>query len=225
MPSRDFTDFYFSCFDTSFGAVHNGLDRKALLKLEGDERQEAERLLLNAIETSIDSRPIEAVGVLKLQAASPILKQRLASSIDANYEYNRVHSAWALFQIERYPDAAHIIVDILKHTHLSNQWSRMKAVQALAAFGKNLFVVDILLETLFDQDNFIGFLATRSLKHIFASDKEIMDGLNQIERIQIKIKDPDPRRSDGIKGFLGKLLPLIRSQCFEENRGQTTVSG
>ncbi|NTU61823.1 MAG: hypothetical protein HGB05_00090 [Chloroflexi bacterium] len=185
MPSQTFQDFYQSCFDTSFGATRDGLNVQALLNLEGDELAEAERLVLQAVETSVDPRPLCAAGYLKLQAAGAILKRRLKSSVDVGRVDNRVHIAWALHQIERYPESARIVVDVLTHTPKDNQWSRMMAVEALADFGEMPLAVIALLETLIDEDHFIAYLATNSLKRIFKLDAAVVSILNEIQLMQI----------------------------------------
>jgi len=55
MPSYDFEQFYESCFSRSFEIVHDGVNEKSILKLHGDERKEAERLLLQSLGTDKDS--------------------------------------------------------------------------------------------------------------------------------------------------------------------------
>jgi hypothetical protein len=186
MPSKAFQDFYHSCFDTSFGATRDGLNIQALLNLTGNELAEAEQLVLQAIETSVDSRPLRAAGYLKLRAASAALKQRLNSAVDAGRPYNRVHMAWALFQIEKYPLAAEIIVDVLIRTPKDKgyQWSRMMAVEALADLGEMPLAVTTLFDTLLDEDGFIAYLATNSLKCVFKSDATVVNVLNAIQQMQ-----------------------------------------
>ena len=55
MPSHDFERFYESCFGDSSGAIHDGVDDKAILNLQGDERKEAERILLQSFGTDKDT--------------------------------------------------------------------------------------------------------------------------------------------------------------------------
>jgi hypothetical protein len=184
MPSKDFEDFDYSCFDPSFGAVHNGLDVPALLRLKDQERVEAEHLVLRAIETDIDLRPICAAGYLKLLSASHTLRQRLGSPFDNGREYNRVHVAWALYQIEQHPEAAKLIVGVLQATPRSDQWSRRMAVEALADFEANPLAVSTLFDTLLDEDGLIAYLATGSLKRVFESDRQVGAILNDIRLLQ-----------------------------------------
>jgi hypothetical protein len=185
MPSKAFQDFYQSCFDTSVGATRDGLNAQALLNLEGDELAEAERLVLQAVETSADPHPLLAAGYLKLQTASAILKRRLSGRADVGRAYNRAHIAWALHQIERYPESAQIVVDVLTQIPKNDQWSRMMAVEALADFGEVPLAVGVLLETLLDEDHFIAYLAINSLKRIFKSDMAVVNILNEIQQMQI----------------------------------------
>lgn len=180
MTSPDFQAFQFSCFDTSFGAVRNGLDVPALVRLEGPERAEAERLILAVIDTTLDERPIQAAGYLKLAAAGEPLKRRLARDVEQKYAHNWVHVAWALHQIEQYPPAADIIISILQRQPRHDQWTRMNAVWALADFDLTPLTATALLNALRDEDHSIGHRAADALKRVFAAHRQLIDHLNTL---------------------------------------------
>jgi hypothetical protein len=185
MPSEDFEAFYFSCFDRSYGAVHNGLDVPALLRLKDQERVEAEQLIVKAIETVIDcDRPIRAAGHLKLKSAIQPLRQRLGSPIDTGREYNRVQAAWALYQIEQYPEAAQLIISILQAIPRNSMLSRWWAVEARADFEPNSLIVNTLFDTMRDEDALVACNATTSLEHMFESDRQVVDSLNDVLLLQ-----------------------------------------
>ncbi len=181
VSSPDFQAFQFSCFDTSLGAVQNGLDVAALLRLAGPERAEAERLILAAIDSSLDWRPIKAAGYLKLAIAAEPLKRRLTSRLDDEGRAdNWVHIAWALHQIEQYPQAAGVIISILQRQPRHNQWTRMMAVEALPDFGETTKTVTALLTALRDDDHYIGLRAADALKQVFAAQRPVIDHLNTL---------------------------------------------
>ena len=198
MPSKDFQDFFYSCFDSSFGAVHDGLNVAALSRLTGEERAEAERLVLRSVEVEIDSRPIRAAGYMKLHSANGILRQRLTSPIDNHRLYNRVHTAWALYQIEQYSEAARLIVNLLQAKPRCDQWSRMMAIDALADIEKDPLAVCALFDTILDEDGFIAYLATGALKRMFESDRRAGAILNDI-LLLLSGHNPKGRSTDIIK--------------------------
>ena len=136
MPSKDFQDFVSSCFPTNFGEWHDGLNNSALLKLTGDERIEAERMILNGIRpTWRSNNAIEAAGYLRLRSASALLKREIANTrikrfleivilfplyiISYEYFHERIAKlAWSLHQIEKYPKSLSLIISELE----SSKW-------------------------------------------------------------------------------------------------------
>ncbi len=191
MKSAEFYRFRQSCFSRDFGNVREGVDVQALLSLEGDERSEAEAMLLEVIESTDDSRPIRAVGILKLDSAVKSLNHRLQSGIDSERPYNRVATALSLFRITQFESAADIIVDVLHNADPERQqWSRMEAVDALAQLGPKNTVINILLESLQDADIMIAGGARRSLSRMFAEDDAIKTILFSIDQRLIRPRQP-----------------------------------
>lgn len=174
MPSKNFENFKFSFFDTSFGAVHDGIDKNALLALKGDERKEAENLLLEAIKTSEDDRPLMGVGYLELKQASEIIKKRLDSGFKWNS--NTVWAAWALWKIEKYPQAAEIIIKIL-NDKTYGEFTRLDAAVALHDFGTRKDVISALIVAFSDEQDasLVGRYALEAIGHLFSSDSQIRE--------------------------------------------------
>jgi HEAT repeat protein len=186
--SPEFEFFRASCFDDSFGATRDGLDVEAALSLSGSERAEAEALVLSSLPQTNDSRPFTASGVMRIGAASPILKARLCSGFASRHEYLRVHAAHALYLIEKWSDAATTIIDVLKDTPKTpdRQWTRMMAVEALGDFADDSRCQAALFVAVEDEDNFIGFLAIQSLKKIFSHSAAISALLETLRDTQVE---------------------------------------
>jgi hypothetical protein len=176
MPSQDFEKFYESCFGDSFGIVRDGVNEKATLNLQGDERKEAEKLLLQSLGTDKDtySRPVIALGLLCSKEASEPLKKRLATANGVD----RIQTVLALFRIEKYPEAEKIVVDCLKENK-PDKMTQWLATEILPHFGKTNRVVQALLD-LMAEDNEIGYSATSSLRTMFIDDEPVRNLLGQI---------------------------------------------
>jgi HEAT repeat protein len=187
MPSQDFEQFYESCFGNSFGIVRDGVNEKAILNLQGDERKEAEKLLLQSLGTDKDaySRPVIALGLLRSKEAVEPLKERLATASGID----RIQTALALFRIEKYPAAEKIVIDCLKENN-SDKMTRWSAVEVLPQFGKTGQVVQALLEVM-AEDNEIGHSATSSLRTMFIDDEPVRNLLGQILLNLHDVHSPD----------------------------------
>ena len=165
MSSKDFQDFVRTCFPKTFGEWHDGLDYGALLRLTGDERLEAEKMILVNIPKSVHSNnSIEAAGYLRLQSASELLKKeikrtRIKRWLEAiflfllfllRHEYYKerlVKIAWALYRIEKYPKSLHLIVSEIKNPSFpghSPSFFYIYALQALTSFGDEPAAVEYL---------------------------------------------------------------------------------
>jgi hypothetical protein len=189
MSSYDFENFYESCFGDSFGTVRDGVDPKAILKLQGEEREQAERLLLQALEANQDryNRPVIALGLLGSQKALEPLKKRFENAVD----YDRIQTALALFQIEPFPEAGQIIIDCFKAAEPEkHETLGMLVTDALPCLGRTPQVVQALLEIM-AENNHIGFCAARSLRTLFIEDESIRDALGQILLIHQDVHRPD----------------------------------
>ena len=148
MKSKSFEQFKYSCFDPSFGAGRNGLDVGALLDLTGPEREEAKRLILEALATTTDSRPIQAAGWLQVKAAEPILRGRLGADRDWDRPYLRVDAALALYRITLDTTSTEFVIDVIKEIPPSSEWTLMSALDALEELPDSVAVLNTLIERL-----------------------------------------------------------------------------
>ncbi|MEA2573473.1 MAG: internalin [Chloroflexia bacterium] len=124
MSTPDWDRFYESFFGDPYMAWHDGLDIDALLALEGKERAEAERLLLEGLKSN-DSRPARGLEALRSQQSAEPLKERLKSASGTDL----INTARALWEIERYPRAADVLITVL---HAAPFWGeRLDAAKAL----------------------------------------------------------------------------------------------
>ncbi len=184
--SEEFEHFRASCFDNSFGARRDGLDVEAALSLSGNERATAEAMIVNALEQTDDSRPFIAAGVMRISAAAPIIKNRLRSGFRSSYRCLRVHAAHALYQIEKWSEAAAAIIDMLNDTPKGYQWTRMMAVEALGDFTEDSRCHAALFAAVEDEDDFIGFLAIQSLKKVFCRNSHVSALLETLQETQVE---------------------------------------
>lgn len=124
MASYNWDRFYESYFGDPYTAWHDGLDTEALLALEGDEKERAEKMLIDALDTN-DYRPAAGLAALRSEKAAGKLKERLPET----YGSAEVQTALALWQIEKYLPAANTLVRILQTADESS--TRMEAARAL----------------------------------------------------------------------------------------------
>jgi HEAT repeat protein len=202
MYSPDFERFYESCFGTSFGAIHDGLDETAVLNLRGAEREEAESLLLQSLGTDLDrySRPVTALGLLGSKKASAPLKQRLQTATG----WDRVMTALALFRIEKYPDAERVILGCLQTAGTNDESKRWAIIGVLGYLDPTPRVVHALLEIL-RENNVAGFSAAQALRKLFGEDEAIRGLLDQVIRLQY-VHSPDLVNRPGLVGQVTELV-------------------
>jgi HEAT repeat protein len=108
VSSSNWDSFYESYFGDAYSAWHDGLDEQALLALEGEERERAEKLLTEALGSS-DYRPAAGLASLRSPKAAEKLKQELPQ-VSGSVE---VQTALALWKIERYMPAADALIGVL----------------------------------------------------------------------------------------------------------------
>jgi hypothetical protein len=90
-------------------AWHDGLDTQSLASLAGEEREEAERLLTEALDSG-DYRPAAGLAALRSKNAAAKLKKQLPEVVGSQ----RIETARALWQIEKYPPAVDALLDELE---------------------------------------------------------------------------------------------------------------
>ena len=186
--SSTYERFCWSVFDKSMGATRDGVDINALAELTSTEKIAVEKKILAALPETDDSRTFIAAGAMKLMTAAPIIKQRLISGFRKNIAgYMAVHAAHALFLIEQWPDSFAVISKILQNTPKTagHQWTRMMAVEALADFPHDSSAAAALFSTVEDEDDFVGFLAVKSLKKLYEQNHAVFKLLEKLQETQI----------------------------------------
>lgn len=124
MPSENWNRFYESYFGDPYMAWHDGLDESALLSLTGEERDRAEQMLTDALDSS-DHRPAAGLAALRSPEAATSLKAALSGASGTA----KVQTALALWRIEKYAPAVYALLSVLKE---GAHWSiRMDAARAL----------------------------------------------------------------------------------------------
>jgi hypothetical protein len=135
MPSESFEKFYFSFFDNSFGAIHNGVNISALLALEGKELKKATKLILEALsEADCDNRPIIGAGYLKLRESVPRLEYIIKQDAPARSP-KLVWTARSLYKITKSQEALTIILDLFESVDSDKEFllysSCLEVIQSL----------------------------------------------------------------------------------------------
>ena len=116
------------------------------------------------------------------------MKKRLKNAADID----RIHTALALFRIEKFPKAEKIIIDCLRvtDTNKPDEITRWLAVEILPYLGRTHQVVQALLEAM-AEDNLIGYSAAGSLRKLFIEDETFRDLLGQILLVPHDVHKPD----------------------------------
>jgi hypothetical protein len=222
-----YEQFCRSVFDDSMGAQRDGVDTQALAVLTSEQKIEVEQKLLDALTTTNDSRPFIAAGIMKLQTAALILKQRLTTGFKKNIcDYMSVHTAHALHLIEQWPDALPMILEVFQNAPKTpdRQWTRMMVVEALADFQNNKVSLKALFDAVEDEDDFIGFLAIQSLEKVFAHDDQVAPLLNRLEKTQIKPNRWIPSFLDERQKLFTTLQNLVVLEMPKVTRQKKMVS-
>jgi hypothetical protein len=90
----------------------------------------------------------------------------------------------------------------------------MVAVEALADFEKDPLAVSTLFDTMLDEDGFIAYLATDSLKRMFKSDHRVGAILNDIHLIQSGHKPASGRTNIVEARDMARILVVKRLARF-----------
>ncbi len=169
--TQDYERFVKSCFPKNFGDWHDGLDAKALLNLTGYERWKAEKIILRGIKNN-KGTSIDAAGILQLKSASKLLKNSLQKKLIEKKHYSEiVNIAWALHQIENYPDSFDIIVNYIENTNGINahDYEFFSIFKYLVSFGDDRRVIDFLERLISTEDKSadkLKYIASFTLEEI-----------------------------------------------------------
>jgi hypothetical protein len=139
MPSPEWKYFMENYYGDPYMMWHDGIDEKSVIPLKGEERANAEDMLINSLK---EGSHYGAIGLREMRStkAVPILEKRLERSIGTL----AVEIAVALSMIKR---TTKYIPHILAALKLSAFWSdRTRAARALRRFP-TIEVVDALFES------------------------------------------------------------------------------
>jgi HEAT repeat protein len=156
MKSYNWDRFYESFFGNPYMAWHDGLDVDALNSLTGEENEEAERLLIEALQKSNDYRPIVGLGEIRSKKALSILKQKLERLSGRAL----IDAASALRKIEDDDSYAEYIIRVLKFDY--SEFDRLWAAMELRYFNTPE-VIKALFEAVKDPSYLVRNHACESL--------------------------------------------------------------
>jgi HEAT repeat protein len=116
MATNDFQTFLDSAFGSSMDAMRDGPDLGALSRLQGYERDEAERMMIEKLSVD-DNRPTHGLGLIRSQKALPRIRELMKSLEDkaAGLEGGSlVALSLACFRIDGDPHAIENIIKVLE---------------------------------------------------------------------------------------------------------------
>lgn len=164
--SPAFRAFVAEFFDrSSYEQWHDGVNLSVLHPLSGEERAEAETMLIDSLETGGMWASL-GLGALKSVKALPRLKAVAARSCGSD----AVHAAVAIESIEGKGEAIPFIIDRLQN---AGAWgTRIDAAMALRKYPQ-ADVIDALHEALLDADGLVRHHAAESLLAIHGMAPDI----------------------------------------------------
>jgi HEAT repeat protein len=168
MKSYNWDRFFESFFGDPYMAWHDGLDVNAINSLTSEEKEEAELLLIEALQKSKDYRLIVGLGELRSKKALPILKEKF----NKLWGKTLVDAASALRKIENDDSYAEYIILVLKND--SSFYNRLEAAIELRHF-KTPEVVKALFNAVKDPEYLVRNHACESLLFLHGFKSEISE--------------------------------------------------
>ncbi|MEZ7890630.1 MAG: ankyrin repeat domain-containing protein [Candidatus Wallbacteria bacterium] len=163
-PSQAFRRFYDSFFGSAYMAWHDGLDLESIDLLKGEERELAEKLLLEYG----DHRASTGLGQLKSAKSAELLKENLKSSSAQEV----VNTAVALKKIENDDKYCENIIYVLKKS--VSEYDKLEAAIALRHF-KTRESIAALYEAVCDEHYLVRYHACDSLLILYGMKSGISD--------------------------------------------------
>jgi hypothetical protein len=192
MVSAAFERFRFSFFEDAYSA-RDGLDTAALAELAGDERAQAEAMLLAYLP---DTRGVIGLGELRSRKAEPALAALFETERRVRDSPTIVYLAKALWQIRPDPRWLAAVTEVLASADFDMQ--RMNAALALCVF-RDSDAVGPLVKALDDTAPLVRHHAARALLVLHGLLDE--NGLEQPdgEHMMYRVMSDAPARRDGGK--------------------------
>jgi len=116
MATNDFQTFLESAFGSSLDAMRDGPDLGALSRLQGYERDEAERMMIEKLSVN-DNRPTHGLGLIRSQKALPRIRELMKSlenKADGLEGGALIALSLACFRIDGDPHAIENIMKVLE---------------------------------------------------------------------------------------------------------------
>jgi len=196
MPSATWDRFYESYFGDAYMAWHDGLDEAALLSLEGEERDRAEQMLMDALGSG-DYRAPAGLAALRSHKSLDALKQKLPHASGPD----EVQTALAIWRIDpKYLPAANTLVRVLR---TAPDWgTRMEAARALRE-APTPSAIDALWEAVErDPEDLVRHHAATTLLYVYNIHRDLFDS----HPLTIEVMMEDAERREKAKRELRELV-------------------
>lgn len=141
--------------------VRDGPDFECLHRLQGDDHNRAEEMLIREVEAEPFHWHIYALGELRSQASIPLLRELLQhrSALD------RIYAAHALHRITGFPQAAEVVAQVLRRSSRAHSRDRQDAAMLLRDIPGQVSE-KALHGTLYDPDRDVAYQTLESLCHL-----------------------------------------------------------
>lgn len=178
---------------------HDGPAQGILKDLEGDERTEAEALLIKSMQEG-DEYAAEGLAELKSTKALPYLKKKCKAS-----DYSvRLKTAYAIEIIEGKGEYIPVIIDLMKDTR--SDGIRLWAAWYLKYFPSDV-VVNALYEAVLDPKYAVRSNAFESLRYIYGI-KDYNEDCKEIGKLILY--DQDQKEDMNVKEMYSKAVELMK---------------
>jgi HEAT repeat protein len=156
--SEHWGDFMSNFFRDSHMKWHDGIDATSVCRLEGDERDKAEKMLIESMQKGSQWAPM-GLRELRSQKAVPLMKEML-TTVDGDLLRE---IAIALNVIERTKEYNQYIIQVLRKC--PSAYCRLKAAHKLREFPTPE-VIEVLFDAVSDIDYLVRSQASESLLSI-----------------------------------------------------------
>ncbi len=160
--------FIYEFFERSaYEQWHDGVNPYVVLDLVGEEREEAENILIESVQKG-EMWPTEGLAALKSQKALPILKKKLTNAPPPT----NIRIALAIEEIEGSGEYVSVIIDELLTGY--SPYNRLEAAMKLRKFPTQE-VINALFKGVLDPDYLVRNHSSESLLEIHGFEPEISE--------------------------------------------------